>query len=96
MLGVFIILQVLSRSGSIDQQHHFIDLLDLNVGSSDTYSREGVIGGREKNCVKLRGLPYSAKPEDVINFFGDLGSDIAPQGVHMVLDPMVSGVASFP
>ena len=79
--------QVLSRSGSVDQQHHFIDLLGLNVNGGEGTS--GVIHGSEKNCVKLRGLPWSSRPEDVISFFGNLGEEIAPQGVHMVLNAMV-------
>ena len=47
------------------------------------------IHGSESNCVKLRGLPWSSSAEEVIEFFGDLGSDIAPHGVHMVLNAMV-------
>ena len=90
-------IQVLSRSGSQEQQHHFIDLLDLNVEGSDGMSSsvDGLVRGNEKNCVKLRGLPWAAKPEDVISFFGDLGSEIAPKGIHMVLSPMVSKCISF-
>ena len=63
-------IQVLSRSGSQEQQHHFIDLLDLNVEGSDGMSSsvDGLVRGNEKNCVKLRGLPWAAKPEDVISF----------------------------
>ena len=48
--------------------------------------------GKEKKFVKLRGLPWSCKPEDVVEFFGSLKEDIAPQGVHMVLNAVVSGV----
>ena len=54
---------------------------------------EGVVRGCEKNCVKLRGLPWSATAEEVIDFFGKLGSDIAPHGVHMVLNAMVSNLS---
>lgn len=84
--------QVLTRSGSVDQQHHFIDLLDLTMDGANT---EGLVRGNEKNCVKLRGLPYSATAEEVITFFGELGSDIAPKGVHMVLNPTVSAQELF-
>ena len=82
-------LQVLSRSGSVAQQHHFIDLLGLNVVGSGMYKDEVVVRGSDRNCVKLRGLPWSSTAEEVIEFFGDLGSDIAPHGVHMVLNAMV-------
>ena len=81
--------QVLSRSGSEEQQHHFIDLLGLNVDGGLTSGVDGVIRGNEKNCCRLRGLPWSGTPEDVISFFGEIGGDIAPQGVHMVLNAMV-------
>lgn len=78
--------QVLSRTGSVDQKHHFIDLLGLNMDGANT---EGLVRGNEKNCVKLRGLPFEATAEDVVTFFGELGSDIAPKGVHMVLNSTV-------
>lgn len=50
---------------------------------------DDVVRGNEKNCVKLRGLPYSASAEDVIAFFDEYGSDIAPHGIHMVLNAVV-------
>ena len=46
--------------------------------------------GREKKFVKLRGLPWSCKPDDVVRFFGSLKDEIAPHGVHMVLNAVVS------
>ena len=46
--------------------------------------------GSERNCVKLRGLPWSTSPEDVVSFFGDLKDDISSQGIHMVLNAGVS------
>ena len=53
------------------------------------YQDDGVVRGNEKNCVKLRGLPFSSTAENVVSFFGEYGSDIAPEGVHMVLNAMV-------
>ena len=46
--------------------------------------------GRERKYVKLRGLPWSCKPEDIVEFFGSLKEEIAPHGVHMVLNAVVS------
>lgn len=50
--------------------------------------------GHERKCVKLRGLPWSSSPDDVIVFFGDLKDDIASKGVHMVLNANVRNVVS--
>lgn len=85
-MGQCVYVQVLARSGSVEQRHHFIDLLGLNMDSGNI---DGPVRGNEKNCVKLRGLPYTATPEDVVIFFGELGSHIAPKGVHIVLNAMV-------
>lgn len=80
-------LQVLNRSGSQEQQRRFVDMLGLSMEQD---SEGDGLRGRERNCVKLRGLPWSATPEDVIRFFGELKDDISTHGVHMVLNAMVS------
>lgn len=46
----------------------------------------------ERSCVQLRGLPWEATAEDVIEFFGDLSIDIEQYGVHMVLNGQVCTV----
>ena len=51
--------------------------------------------GRDRKFVKLRGLPYSSTPEDVVEFFGDLKDEIAPHGIHMVLNAVVSGCGKW-
>ena len=56
----------------------------------DSSSEMQALRGREKKFVKLRGLPYSCKPEDIVEFFGDLKDEIAPHGIHMVLNAVVS------
>ena len=48
--------------------------------------------GSDRDYVRLRGVPFTATPENIISFFGDLKSGIAHQGVHMVLNAVV-GVA---
>ena len=64
-----------------------MDMLGLSMEQD---SEGDGLRGRERNCVKLRGLPWSATPEDVIRFFGELKDDISTHGVHMVLNAMVS------
>ena len=86
-------LQVLNRSGSQEQQHRFMEMLGL---STEQDSEGDGLRGRERNCVKLRGLPWSATPEDVIRFFGELKDDISTHGVHMVLNAMVSLSVGLP
>ncbi|XP_056134635.1 epithelial splicing regulatory protein 2 [Lampris incognitus] len=39
-----------------------------------------------RDCIRLRGLPYTAAIEDILEFMGDHAIDIKPQGVHMVLN----------
>ncbi|KAJ8290979.1 hypothetical protein GJAV_G00019900 [Gymnothorax javanicus] len=39
-----------------------------------------------RDCVRLRGLPYIATIEDILEFLGEFTADIRPHGVHMVLN----------
>ncbi|XP_029464455.1 epithelial splicing regulatory protein 2 isoform X2 [Rhinatrema bivittatum] len=39
-----------------------------------------------RDCVRLRGLPYTAAIDDILDFMGDSTVDIKPHGVHMVLN----------
>nr|XP_057939386.1 epithelial splicing regulatory protein 1 isoform X3 [Doryrhamphus excisus] len=39
-----------------------------------------------RDCLRLRGLPYTASIEDILSFLGEFTQDIRPQGVHMVLN----------
>ncbi|XP_062845909.1 epithelial splicing regulatory protein 2 [Trichomycterus rosablanca] len=39
-----------------------------------------------RDCVRLRGLPYSAAIEDILEFMAEYTVDIKPHGVHMVLN----------
>uniref|UniRef100_A0A8B9Q7M8 Epithelial splicing regulatory protein 2 n=1 Tax=Apteryx owenii TaxID=8824 RepID=A0A8B9Q7M8_APTOW len=42
--------------------------------------------GSARDCVRLRGLPYTAGIDDILEFMGDATGDIKPHGVHMVLN----------
>ncbi|KAK5922337.1 hypothetical protein CgunFtcFv8_019610 [Champsocephalus gunnari] len=42
--------------------------------------------GGLRDCLRLRGLPYTASIEDILTFLGEFTQDIRPHGVHMVLN----------
>ncbi|XP_041798410.1 epithelial splicing regulatory protein 1 isoform X1 [Chelmon rostratus] len=42
--------------------------------------------GSMRDCLRLRGLPYTASIEDILTFLGEFTQDIRPHGVHMVLN----------
>ncbi|KAJ8004934.1 hypothetical protein DPEC_G00141440 [Dallia pectoralis] len=42
--------------------------------------------GGMRDCLRLRGLPYTATIEDILGFLGEYTHDIRPHGVHMVLN----------
>ncbi|XP_077085004.1 epithelial splicing regulatory protein 2 isoform X1 [Siphateles boraxobius] len=42
--------------------------------------------GNTRDCIRLRGLPYTAAIEDILEFMGEHTIDIKPHGVHMVLN----------
>ncbi|KAF4022467.1 hypothetical protein G4228_014298 [Cervus hanglu yarkandensis] len=39
-----------------------------------------------RDCIRLRGLPYAATIEDILDFLGEFSTDIRTHGVHMVLN----------
>lgn len=45
-----------------------------------------------RDCLRLRGLPYEAQVEQILEFLGEYSTQIVLQGVHMVLSS--SGQAS--
>lgn len=42
-----------------------------------------------RDCIRLRGLPYAATIEDILDFLGEFSTDIRTHGVHMVLNHQV-------
>lgn len=42
-----------------------------------------------RDCIRLRGLPYAATIEDILDFLGEFATDIRTHGVHMVLNHQV-------
>lgn len=49
-----------------------------------------ITSGIEKNCIRLRGLPYEAKVEHILHFLEDFAKHIVYQGVHLVYNAQVS------
>jgi epithelial splicing regulatory protein 1/2 len=45
--------------------------------------------GGVRDCLRLRGLPYTATIEDILAFLGEYTHDIRPHGVHMVVNQQV-------
>ena len=95
LFDVFVCLsvQVLNKSGNPDQLEQFRFLNSENYSSNSSVS--AAKRGSERNCVKLRGLPWEATAEDVIEFFGDMSRSIQQHGVHMVLNSQVEERACY-
>lgn len=49
-----------------------------------------ITSGTEKSCIRLRGLPYEAKVEHILQFLDDFAKHIVYQGVHLVFNSQVS------
>merc|ERR1712012_835812 len=45
-----------------------------------------ITAGTRKDCIRLRGLPYEAQVEHILEFLGDHAKNIVYQGVHMVFN----------
>lgn len=45
--------------------------------------------GTNRNCIRLRGLPYEANIENILEFLGEHAKKIVHMGVHMVYNVQV-------
>ncbi|XP_063696115.1 RNA-binding protein fusilli isoform X1 [Culicoides brevitarsis] len=43
-----------------------------------------ITSGTERTCIRLRGLPYEAQVDHILDFLEEFGSQVARQGVHLV------------
>ncbi|KAK2724246.1 hypothetical protein QYM36_000941 [Artemia franciscana] len=48
--------------------------------------QQAITSGTRKDCIRLRGLPYEAQVEHILDFLGEHSKNIAYQGVHMVFN----------
>lgn len=49
-----------------------------------------ITSGTRKDCIRLRGLPYEAQVEHILDFLEEYSKHIVFQGVHMVYNAQVS------
>ena len=54
-----------------------------------------ITSGTKKECIRLRGLPYEAQVEHILEFLGDYAKNIIFQGVHMVYNAQVSSLTGI-
>lgn len=54
-----------------------------------------ITSGTRKDCIRLRGLPYEALVEHILEFLGEYAQNIQYKGVHMVYNAQVSCSANI-
>ena len=65
------------------------------AASAAVLPQQLITAGTRKDCVRLRGLPYTAQVENIIDFLGEHAKNIAFQGVHMVYNNQVGKSSYF-
>ncbi|XP_066255168.1 RNA-binding protein fusilli isoform X1 [Euwallacea similis] len=75
--------QVLNRSMMIEQPPA-PQLPPIPIPNYTLLPQHVITSGTRKDCVRLRGLPYEAQVEHILDFLGDYAKNIVYQGVHMV------------
>lgn len=64
-------------------------LLNGNFSQVPLLQHSLIPTGSRKDCIRLRGLPYEAQVEQILEFLGDSSKNIVYQGVHMVYNAQV-------
>ena len=59
------------------------------VAAMPVLPQQMITAGTRKDCIRLRGLPYEAQVEHILEFLGDHAKSIVYQGVHMVYNAQV-------
>jgi epithelial splicing regulatory protein 1/2 len=83
------VLQVLNRS--LDPRTPSLDSRGANELALLTLPtltlpvpQQVITSGKQRDCIRLRGLPYEASVNDIVTFLGDHSRDIVSQGVHLI------------
>ncbi|KAH1001148.1 hypothetical protein HUJ04_013400 [Dendroctonus ponderosae] len=74
--------QVLNRSMMIEAAPP--QLPPIPIPNYPLLPQHVITSGTRKDCIRLRGLPYEAQVEHILDFLGDYAKNIVYQGVHMV------------
>ena len=48
-----------------------------------------ITSGNNRDCVRLRGLPFEASVTDIVTFLGEHSRDVVSQGVHLIYNAEV-------
>ncbi|XP_056638862.1 RNA-binding protein fusilli isoform X2 [Diorhabda carinulata] len=77
--------QVLNRSSDPKTYEQQAPLI-AQIPQVPLLPQQYITSGTRKDCVRLRGLPYEAQVEHILDFLGDYAQNIVLQGVHMVIN----------
>ncbi|VEN48780.1 unnamed protein product [Callosobruchus maculatus] len=76
--------QVLNRSMDSKPYDPLPLLAQLPLPVAPFLPQSIITSGTSKDCIRLRGLPYEAQVEHILEFLGDHAKNIVFRGVHMV------------
>lgn len=79
-------IQVLNRAIDAKPQPDIPPMLQMPPQLLPQYV---ITSGTRKDCVRLRGLPYEALVEHILEFMGEYAKHIVYRGVHMVYNAQV-------
>lgn len=53
-----------------------------------------ITSGCQRDCIRLRGLPFETTVTDIVTFLGEHSRDIISQGVHLIYNAEVRNLFS--
>ena len=60
------------------------------TGGTQLLLPQTIIPVTQRNCVRLRGLPFESTVADILTFLGEYARHIVYQGVHIIYNSQVS------